>query len=65
MTTSDLFPVPVDRVFRFLWIGKRGPTLKTFPNVHTFSGYIAEVRSLLGSSSVEFRTPTLCVGVIK
>lgn len=64
MTSGQLFPEPVARVFRFVWIGKRGPVLKTFSNIHTFSGYVAEVRVLLGAAAVEFRTPTLCIGVL-
>lgn len=51
-------------VFRFLWITKTGPRIKQFSSLSAFSGYIAEVRLLLGCQSVEFRTPTLCIGVV-
>lgn len=64
MISGQLFPPKVARVFRFVWIGRRGPVLKTFSSITAFSGYVAEVRVLLGASAVEFRTPTLCVGVL-
>lgn len=61
--SADLFAPPPPRVFRFLWIGKRGPAVKTFGDVHQFSAYVVQVRTLLGFSSVDFKTPTLAVGV--
>ena len=65
MTSGQLFPAPPARVFRFVWIGKRGPTVKTFSSIDAFSGYISEVRRLMGLDCTEFRTPTLCIGVLK
>lgn len=55
---------PGPPVFRFLWIGPRGPHLKCFQDVHAFSGYVRQARDLLGWNAVEFRTPTLAVGVV-
>ena len=52
------------RVFRFLWISKFGPRVRVFENIHTFSGYVAEVRQLCGFDVVEFRTPVLAVAVL-
>lgn len=52
------------RTFIFLWVGKGGPVIRTFDDVHAFSGYVREVRNLCGWKTVEFRTPTLCIGCV-
>ena len=52
------------RVFRFLWVSKTGPRIRVFTNIHSFSGYVGEVRKLCGSECVEFRSPVLAVGVL-
>lgn len=62
--TASLFPPKPVRVFRFLWVTKTGPRIRTFTSIEAFSGYIREVRELLGQSACEFRTPVLCVGVV-
>lgn len=64
---NELFPAPRNipvRVFRFLWIGKHGPNVRCFTDVHVFSAYIQQVRALCGFDVVEFRTPVLAVGVL-
>ena len=63
---TDLFTQPVKpaRVFRFLWIGQRGPVVRQFTSIEAFSGYIAETRRILGAHCVEFRNPLLCVGTL-
>lgn len=62
--TLPLFPPKPARIFRFVWIGKTGPRVRSFSSIEAFSGYVAEVRTLLGCGGCEFRTPTLCVGVV-
>lgn len=63
---NDLFTYPATkpRIFRFLWIGKRGPVVRQFTSIEAFSGYIAETRRILGAQYVEFRTPVLCIGTL-
>ena len=52
------------RVFRFLWVTKRGPRVRCFSSLEAFNGYVREVRVLLGNVAIDFRTPILCVGVV-
>jgi len=51
------------RPFVFLWVARRGPTIKRFADVHAFTGYVRGVRDMMGSDSVDFRTPSLAVAV--
>lgn len=57
-------PAHVPRLFRFLWIGQRGPVVKCFTNINLFLAYVADIECLCGSETVDFKTPFLAVGVL-
>lgn len=64
LSTLSLFPPKPARVFRFLWVGQTGPRVKLFSSIEAFSGYVGQLRKFPAAVAVEFRNPTLCVGVL-
>ena len=49
-------------VYRFLMIGKLGPSVRVFSSPSAFDGYVNNFRVICGFDSVAFQSPFLAVG---
>lgn len=54
---------PPAPVFRFLWIGNRGPSVREFEDCKALARYVQQARAVCGFDAITFRSPLLCVGI--